>query len=75
MNLADKRKINLLDLAAGTALVVLALIIAAVIAYTNWLGVFVSLQTANPMDQISPYEALTLKFSQPVRPNDVENQL
>ena len=68
-------RMNRLDLAAGTILTVLSLVISAVIAYSNWLGIFVSLQTANPLNEISPYEVLTLKFSQPVQPNDVENQL
>jgi Tol biopolymer transport system component len=44
-------------------------------AYASWLGIVVSLHTTNPRDQISPYETLTLSFSQAVRPKDVENQL
>ena len=69
------QEIQRLDKRAGTLLVVLALAVVSLIAYINWLGVSVSLHTANPADQISPYEPLTFIFSQAVRQNNVENQL
>ena len=69
------KKVNLLDLTAGSVLAALILLIAGVIAYINLLGVMVTMRSVNPTSQISPYETLTLTFSQPVRPNDVENQL
>ena len=69
------KKINRFYLLFTATLIVLAISILGVIAYTNWVGISVSLYTANPRDQISPYETLTLAFSQAVRPADVENQL
>ena len=69
------RKVQPLDRLAGTVLAVLTICILVVTAYASWLGIAVSLHTTNPRDQISPYETLTLSFSQAVRPNDVENQL
>jgi hypothetical protein len=69
------RKLNRLDLLAGTILIVLAIAISVIIMYITWVGISVSLHTANPREQIGPYEILTIKFSQAVRPNDVENQL
>lgn len=69
------RKLNRLDLTAGATLLFLSLLIVGVIFYRNWLGVSVTLQTANPLGEISPYETLILKFSQPVQANDAEIQL
>lgn len=64
-----------LDLIAGSMLLLLFLSIAVVISYSNWLGVLVTLRTANSASQISPFEIITLNFSQPVQANEVENQL
>jgi Tol biopolymer transport system component len=69
------RKLNRLDLTAGATLLLLSVLIVGVIFYRNWLGVSVTLQTANPLGEISPYETLILNFSQPVQANDAENQL
>lgn len=69
------QRLNPLDRLAGTILFVLAVCISAIVAYATWIGISVSLYTVNPRNQIGPYEVLTLTFSQPVRPHDVENQL
>ncbi len=68
------KKLNQLYLPVAAA-IILAISIFGVIAYTNWLGISVSLQTINPHDQIGPYETLTLTFSQAVLRKDVEDQL
>jgi len=67
------RKLDRLDQVAGTALVLLTIAVVALIAYINWAGMSVNLRTTNPRDAASPYETLTLVFSQPVKPADAEN--
>lgn len=62
-------------LLAGIAFIIVIISILGVIAYNNWIGITVNLQTNNPRDQIGPYEIITLTFSQAVRPADVEKQL
>ncbi|GAB4495684.1 MAG: hypothetical protein OHK0010_32860 [Anaerolineales bacterium] len=64
-----------LDLAAGSTLAVIALAIAGLVFYFNSAGVIVSLHTINPRDAISPYERITLRFSEPVVASIVENHI
>ncbi len=68
-------RFNRLDLAAGSTLTVLGLAIAGLVLYFNSAGVIVSLQTINPRQAISPYERITLRFSEPVIPSAVDNQI
>jgi len=69
------RKLHPLDITAGLACLVLVVAALALSAYSNWLGVHVSLYTTNATDQISPFETLTFRFSQPVNKNVVQNEL
>jgi len=69
------RKSHPLDLTAGTTTLVLAVVALAISAYSNWLGVHVSLYTADASSQISPFETVTFRFSQAVGTQDVQNEL
>jgi len=69
------RKLRPLDLTAGTTTLVLAVVALAISAYSNWLGVHVSLYTSDAASQIGPYETITLRFSQPVSAEDVQSEL
>lgn len=64
-----------LDLTAGTTLFILSLLIAGLILYFNSVGIFVRLEMRNPPQAFSPLERLTLRFSEAVLPDSVENQL
>ncbi len=64
-----------LDLMAGLTLFIIGLAIVGLILYSNSMGILVSLQTGNPREAISPYEPITLQFSEPVISSNVENQL
>jgi len=69
------RKLHPLDLTAGTTILVLAVLALAISAYSNWLGVHVSLYTADPANQIGPFETITFRFSQPVQAKIAQSKL
>lgn len=68
-------RINHLDLAVGSTLTAIGLAIAGLVLYFNSIGIIVNLQTNNPREAISPYEQITLQFSEPVASSIVENQI
>ncbi|HTX78278.1 MAG TPA: hypothetical protein VMC62_01350 [Longilinea sp.] len=69
------RKLHPLDITAGTACLVLVVAALALSTYSNWLGVHVSLYTTNATNQVSPFETLTFRFSQPVDQKEVQSEL
>lgn len=69
------RKLHPLDITAGATSLVLAVVVFGISAYSNWLGIQVSLYTTDPLNQISPYETLTIKFSQPIQQKEVQSEL
>jgi dipeptidyl aminopeptidase/acylaminoacyl peptidase len=69
------RRLHPLELTAGTTSLALILAAIGLSVYSNWLGVHVSLYTADPHDQISPYETISLHFSQPVQAQEAQKEL
>ena len=69
------RKLHPLDLTAGTTILVLAVFALVISAYSNWLGVHVSLYTADAASRIGPFETITFRFSQPVQAKTVQSKL
>ena len=69
------QKLQRLDLTAGTMCLLLAVGVLSASLYSNWLGVHVSLYTADRADQVGPYETITLKFSQAVKAEVVQSEL
>lgn len=73
--MSKSRTTNRFSLWLGATLLFLVVVILILIPISNTLGLSVSLNTTNPLEQISPYETLTLTFSQPVNQGQVESQL
>jgi Tol biopolymer transport system component len=69
------RRLRPLDLTAGSTCLVLVVAVFAISAYSNWLGVHVSLYTTDPVNRIGPFETITFRFSQPVGAEDVQSVL